>query len=63
MLVLSRKNFESIIINDNITVQVVSIQGDKVKLGVTAPKEIPVHREEVQAKIKENKNEDCPQAV
>ena len=63
MLVLSRKNFESIIINDNITVQVVSIQGDKVKLGITAPKEIPVHREEVQAKIKEAQNENCTQTV
>lgn len=47
MLVLSRKNNESIVINNNITVTVVEIRGDKVRLGIVAPKEIPVHRQEV----------------
>lgn len=47
MLVLSRKKNESIIINDDITIVVVEIRGDKVRLGVEAPKEIPVHRNEV----------------
>lgn len=47
MLVLSRKRDESIIINDNIKVTVVDIRGDKVRLGVVAPTEIPVHRQEV----------------
>lgn len=47
MLVLSRKSNESIIINDNITVTVVEIRGDKVRLGIVAPKEISVHRQEV----------------
>ena len=47
MLVLSRKTNESIVINDDITVVVVEIRGDKVRLGVEAPKEIPVHRREV----------------
>ncbi len=47
MLVLSRKKNESIIINDDITVVVVEIRGDKVRLGVEAPKEVPVHRREV----------------
>ena len=47
MLVLSRKVNESIVINDNITVIVVEIRGDKVRLGVEAPKEVPVHRREV----------------
>ena len=47
MLVLSRKKNESIVINDNINVVVVEIRGDKVRLGVEAPKEIPVHRREV----------------
>ncbi len=47
MLVLSRKKNESIIINNNITIVVVEIRGDKVRLGVEAPKEIPVHRREV----------------
>ncbi len=52
MLVLSRKKNESIIINDNITVMVVEIRGDKVRLGIEAPKEIPVHRREVHEAIK-----------
>lgn len=47
MLVLSRKKNESIVINDDITVVVVEIRGDKVRLGVEAPKEVPVHRREV----------------
>jgi carbon storage regulator len=47
MLVLSRKKNESIVINDNITVVVVEIRGDKVRLGIEAPKEVPVHRREV----------------
>jgi carbon storage regulator len=47
MLVLSRKNNESIVINNNITITVVEIRGDKVRLGIVAPKEIPVHRQEV----------------
>jgi carbon storage regulator len=47
MLVLSRKNNESIVINNNIKVTVVEIRGDKVRLGIVAPRDIPVHREEV----------------
>ena len=47
MLVLSRKKNESIIINDNITVTVIEIRGDKVRLGIEAPKHVTVHRREV----------------
>jgi len=47
MLVLSRKNNESIIISDNITVTVIEIRGDKVRLGIEAPKDVSVHRREV----------------
>ena len=47
MLVLSRQRDESIIIGDNIIVTVVDIRGDKVRLGITAPTETPVHRQEV----------------
>lgn len=54
MLVLSRKKNESIIINDDITIVVVEIRGDKVRLGVEAPKEIPVHRNEVYEAIRRN---------
>lgn len=47
MLVLSRKKGESIVINNDITVTVVEVRGDKVRLGIVAPKEVPVHRQEV----------------
>lgn len=47
MLVLSRKKDEKIIIGDQITVMVIEIRGDKVRLGIDAPKEISVHRQEV----------------
>lgn len=47
MLVLSRKKNESIVINNDITIVVVEVKGDKVRLGVEAPKEVPVHRREV----------------
>ncbi len=47
MLVLSRKKNESIVIRDDISIVVVEIRGDKVRLGITAPKEVPVHRQEV----------------
>jgi carbon storage regulator len=47
MLVLSRKKNESIVINHDITITVVEIRGDKVRLGIVAPKDVPVHRQEV----------------
>lgn len=47
MLVLSRKKNESIVIDDDITIVVVELRGDKVRLGIEAPKEISVHRSEV----------------
>ncbi len=47
MLVLSRKKNESIIISDTITVTVIEIRGDKVRLGIEAPKDVTVHRQEV----------------
>lgn len=47
MLVLSRKQDEKIIIGDSITLMVISIQGDKVRLGIEAPKTVSIHREEV----------------
>ncbi len=52
MLVLSRKKQEQIVINEDIFVTVVDIRGDKVRLGVDAPKDIPVHRKEVHTAIK-----------
>jgi carbon storage regulator len=58
MLVLSRKKNESIVINNEITVVVVEIRGDKVRLGIEAPKEVPVHRREVYEAIKRSVNPD-----
>jgi carbon storage regulator len=55
MLVLSRKKDEKIIIGDSITLMVIEIRGDKVRLGIEAPKEVAVHRQEVyDAIVREN---------
>lgn len=55
MLVLSRKRDEKIVIGGGITITVVEIRGDKVRLGIEAPKEVGVHRAEVWAAIERNK--------
>ena len=52
MLVLSRHKGERIMIGDNVIVTVVEIRGDKVRFGIEAPKDIPVHREEIYDAIK-----------
>ena len=51
MLVLSRKKNESIVVDDNIVITVVEIRGDKVRLGIEAPREVPIHRSEVRDAI------------
>ena len=58
MLVLSRRVGENLIIGDNITIQVLGISGRQVRLGITAPKEIAVHREEIYKRIQREKEED-----
>ena len=63
MLVLSRKKDESIVINNDITIVVVEIRGDKVRLGVEAPKEVPVHRREVFDAIARGEPVDVPAPV
>jgi carbon storage regulator len=60
MLVLSRKQAESIFINENVVVTVLSIQGDRVCLGIDAPREMPVHRQEVRERIQ---NQDVPMTI
>jgi carbon storage regulator len=55
MLVLSRLNDESIMIGENIEVRIVNVRGNKVRLGIDAPKSIPVHRKEVFEAIQREK--------
>lgn len=57
MLVLMRRTDEEIVIGDNIRVMIVDIRGDKVRLGVTAPADVPVHRKEVWEKIQKEKEQ------
>ena len=57
MLVLSRKKNESIVINNDITIVVVEIRGDKVRLGIEAPREVTVHRQEVYEAIQREQDE------
>ena len=57
MLVLSRQRNESIMIGDDVKVMIVDVRGDKVRLGITAPKSIPVHREEIYYAIQREKAE------
>jgi carbon storage regulator len=57
MLVLSRKPGEAIVIGNGITVSVIEVQGERVRLGFTAPPEVPVHREEVQRKLESGLSE------
>jgi carbon storage regulator len=63
MLVLSRKKNESIVINNDIVITVVEIRGDKVRLGIVAPKDVPVHREEVYEAIHGQKAPIAPKAA
>ena len=54
MLALTRKNGESIIINNDVEITVLDIKGDQVKIGITAPKSVPVYRKEVYLQIQES---------
>ena len=55
MLVLTRRSGETLHIGDNISVTVLEVRGNQAKIGVEAPKDIPVHREEIYLKIQEEK--------
>ncbi len=57
MLALSRKKNDAIIINNNIEITVLEIKGEQVKLGISAPKEVPIYRKEVYVQIQEANKE------
>lgn len=57
MLALSRKKNEAIIINNNVEVTILEVKGDQVKIGITAPKEVPIYRKEVYMQIQESNKE------
>ena len=59
MLVLSRQKNESIIIGDDVEITIVDVRGDKVRLGINAPKKISVHRKEIYEIIQREKKCDC----
>ena len=56
MLALTRKKGESLVINNNIEVTVLEIRGDQIKIGISAPKEVPIYRKEVYLQI-QNENQ------
>ncbi|MDD6733005.1 MAG: carbon storage regulator CsrA [Lachnospiraceae bacterium] len=57
MLALTRKKGEAIVINNNVEITVLEVKGDQVKLGINAPKEVPVYRKEVYVQIQEANRE------
>ena len=57
MLALSRKRGEAIIVNNNVEITVLEVKGDQVKIGITAPKDVPVYRKEVYMQIQEANKE------
>lgn len=63
MLALSRKANESIIIGNDIEVTILEVKGEQVKIGIKAPKSIPVYREEVYQQIRESNKEAASDAV
>ena len=64
MLALTRKKGEALVINNNIEITVLEIRGDQIKLGITAPKDVPVYRKEVYLQIqKENQEAISPDGI
>ena len=62
MLALSRKKNEAVIINDDIEITIIEIKGDQVKIGISAPKSVPIYRKEVYMQI-QNANKEAAQSV
>lgn len=57
MLALSRKKNEALVINNNVEITILDIKGDQVKVGISAPKEVPIYRKEVYIQIQESNKE------
>ena len=57
MLALTRKKGESLVINNNIEITVLEIRGDQIKIGISAPKEVPIYRKEVYLQIQKENQE------
>lgn len=57
MLALSRKKNEALVINNNVEITVLEIKGEQVKLGISAPKEVPIYRKEVYVQIQDSNQE------
>lgn len=64
MLALTRKKGEAIVINNNVEITILEVRGDQVKIGISAPKDVPIYRKEVYLQIQdENKASFCPEGL